>query len=44
MESDRIYEENLEQLRNIRKSLAFSSITIEMDKLDARSKEAITIA
>ena len=44
MESEKIYEESFKELDNIRKHLAFDTVTIHMDRLDAASKEAITIA
>lgn len=44
MESDRIYEESLEEINSIKKSLAFDSIVIHMNKLDGESKRVITEA
>ena len=44
MESDKIYEESLEEIKSIKKSLAFDTITIHMNKLDGTSKRLITEA
>lgn len=39
MESKQIYEDSYKELVRIRKSLTNSMITINLDKLDARTKE-----
>jgi hypothetical protein len=44
MESKNIYDESLKELDTVRRHLAFDTVTIHMDKLDAASKEAITYA
>lgn len=44
MESIQIYQESLNELKNVRKQLAFGQITINMDKLDGITKEKLTYA
>lgn len=44
MDSDKTYEESLEELRHIRRQFAYNEIHIDVSKLDAKSKEAIIYA
>ena len=41
MESIKIYEDSLKELKTVKKQLASNEITINMKQLDAKSKEAI---
>ena len=44
VESIKTYEDSLKELLAVKKSLAFSEVSIHMSALDAKSKEAITTA
>ena len=44
MDSDKTYEESLAELRHIRKQLTYDTISIDVSKLDGKSKEAIIYA
>lgn len=44
MEGDRIYQESLQEVRKIQRSLAATTITIEVDKLDSETRGAVVSA
>jgi hypothetical protein len=44
MESVSVYEDSIKELTRVKKSLSNQSITIDMNKLDSKSKEVIIYA
>jgi hypothetical protein len=44
MESDKIYEESLNEIKHVRKQLAFDTMTVDVSKFDAKTKEAFIYA
>lgn len=44
MVSDKVYKESLDELKSVRKTLAYSNVSINMDRLDPESKKRITEA
>ena len=44
MESIKIYEDSLKEITKIRRQLAYSSITLNLDALDGKTKESVIYA
>ena len=44
MESLKLYETSLNEIKSIEKRMSFDQVTINMNKLDGRTREALTNA